>query len=257
MSGAPGRVKVDRVGTRANVTWSRPPVNVFDIATLRELTRALRSDPVRSAHVVVLKGAGRCWSAGFAVEDHFAVHVRAMFRAFRGLLEALEGSPGPIVAQVEGTCLGGGLEVLSACDLAIAAASTRFGQPEVRLGVFPPLAAAEMPRAIGPKRAAELLLLGETIAASRAEQVGLVSRVVPDDAVEEEVNRVVGQLQKYRFETLVLLRRAIHEGSPKSTDRLGVAEQIYLDELMRLPSAEEGLRAFLEKRTPIWPASGR
>jgi len=255
MSDGSERVRVHRDGTRATLTWNRPPVNVLDIEMLRELTGALRSEEVRSAHVVILRGAGHCWSAGFAVEDHLATQVRAMLDSFRDLLAALGGVPGPILGQVEGPCLGGGLELLSACDLAIAAASATFGQPEIRLGVFPLLAAAEMPRALGPKPAAELLLLGETVDAARAGSIGLVSRVVPDDALDAEVERVAGRLQGYRHEALVLLKRVMREDRPDRTSRLGFAERVYLDELMHLPSAEEGLRAFLEKRAPVWPSA--
>ena len=250
------RVHADRAGTRATVTWSRPPLNVLDIETLQELTETLRTDAVRSAHVVILRGAGRCWSAGFSVEDHLAKRVRSMFNALRDLLGALGAIPSPIIAQVDGPCLGGGLELLSACDLAIASASATFGQPEIRLGVFPPLAAAEMPRALGPKRAAELLLLGETVGAARAWATGIVSRVVPDSALEQEVDWAAGKLQGYRYETLVLLKRVMRGELPDRSSRLASAERVYLEELMRLPHAEEGLLAFLEKRTPVWPASG-
>ncbi len=254
MSGGSGTVRVDRAGARATVEWDRPPVNVFDIALLRDVATALRSTPVRSAHVVVLKGAHRRWSAGFDVQDHFAERVRPMFGAFRELLRALWELPVPTLGQVEGPCLGGGLELLSACDLGVAAASATFGQPEVRLGVFPTLAAAEAPRTLGPKRAAELLLLGETVTAERAETVGLVSRVVPDPTVDLEVARTADRIAGLRREALVLLKSAMREEPADRWARLDRSERIYLEELLVLPAAEEGLRAFLEKRAPVWPA---
>ncbi len=251
-----GTVRVDRTGVRATVEWSRPPVNVFDIALLDDLASALRSETVRSAHTVVLRGANHRWSAGFAVEDHLAGRVRPMFRAFRGVLEALGEVPAPTLGQVEGPCLGGGLEILSACDLAVASASATFGQPEIRLGVFPPLAAASLDRTVGPKRAAEILLLGETLSATRAEEVGLISRVVPDLTTEDEVMRTAERLEGFRPEALVLLKRVIREAPATLGGRLDRAERVYLEELMELPQAEEGLRAFLEKREPVWSAHG-
>ena len=256
MSVGSERVRVDRTGGRATVTWSRPPVNALDITTLQELATALRSEAVRSAHVVVLRGADHRWSAGFAVEDHLMERVDAMFGAFRDLLEAFGGVPGPTIGQVEGPCLGGGLEILGVCDLAFAAASATFGQPEIRLGVFPPLGAAEAPSTIGPKRAADLLFLGDTMTAARAEAIGLVSRVVPDETIDEEVQRVADRLQGFRLEALVLLKRATREDPTLSKSRLERAERIYY-ELMELPGAEEGLHAFLEKRPPVWPSPGR
>lgn len=251
----PGTVRVDVAGPRATVVWDRPPVHVFDTALLHELAGALRSDDVRRAHVVVLKGAGRRWSAGFAVEDHLADRVHSMFEAFRGLLRALSEVPGPTVAQVEGPCLGGALEILSVCDLAFAASTATFGQPEVHLGVFPPVAAAWDGRALGPKHAAELLFLGETMTAPKAREFGLVSRVVPSELIDHEVDRVALRLGGLRRETLVFLKAAMHAGGPTAWADLDAAERIYLERLMRIPHAEEGLRAFLEKRTPVWPAS--
>ena len=249
-----GTVRVDRSGPRATVVWDRPPVHVFDTALLEDLAAALRSEAVRSAHVIVLHGANHRWSAGFAVEDHMADRVRPMFAAFRALLRDLWEVPGPTLAQVEGPCLGGGLEILAACDLAFATASSTFGQPEIRLGVFPPLAASVDGRTLGPKRASEVLFLGETMPAGRAESFGLISRVVSDGSMEAEVDRVVERLAGSRREALVLLKSAIHANEPAPWAGLDTAEAIYLDRLMALPNAEEGLRAFLEKRTPVWPA---
>ena len=253
MANVDGSVLVNREGRRATVTWERPPVNVFTLGLLEELARTLRSPLVRSATVVVLKGAHHRWSAGFAVEDHLAERFRSMLQTFRDLLRAVWEVPGPTLAQVEGPCLGGGLELLAACDLAFSAESATFGQPEVRLGVIPPLAAAYDPRAIGAKRAAELVFLGEAIPASRAEAIGLINRVVADASLEEEVGRVAERLIGYRSETLVLLKKAMHESGPSPWHDLDPVERVYRDELMRLPNAEEGLRAFLEKREPRWP----
>ncbi len=257
MSRGSGAVRVDRTGPRATVEWDRPPAHVFDLALLQDLTDALRSEPVRTAHPVVLKGARHRWSAGLAVEDHLSERIRPMLRAFRELLQALWEVPGPTLAQVEGPCLGGGLELLAACDLAIAAASATFAQPEVRLGVFPPLAAVLDAGSLGPKRASDLLFVGETISAARAESFGLVSRVAEDDRLEKEVERVAGQLGQFRAETLILLKKVLRENQVPPWPALDRAERVYLDELMTLPNAEEGLRAFLEKREPVWPSRGR
>ena len=107
------------------MTWERAPLNVFDIPMLKELTGALRHEEVRGAHVVVVRGAGKCWSAGLAVEDHLKSHLPEMLDAFREALSTLWALPVPTIAQVHGSCLGGGLELLMACDLAIGRASCR------------------------------------------------------------------------------------------------------------------------------------
>ncbi len=237
------------------VRWDRPPVHVFDRPLMEELTAVLRSPEVRQAHVVRLEGAHHRWSAGLDVKDHRAGSLPPMLRAFRSLLEALWEVPAPTVALVEGPCLGGGLELLGACDLAYAASSATFGQPEVRLGVLPPFAIAQAPAEIGLKSAAELLLLGETMPAARAAELGLVNRVLPDEAVAGEVERAVATLRRSRRETLVLLKRSLHEVVAFPDRALARAEAVYVQELMALPRAEEGLDAFLEKRPPRWPES--
>ena len=246
-----------RTGTRATIVWDRPPLNVFDLALIEDLSEVLRSEPVQTAHVVVAKGARRRWSAGLAVEDHLSSRVRPMLRAFGELLRALWEVPGPVLAEVEGPCLGGGLELLGACDLAIAGASATFAQPEVRLGVFPPFAAVVNGRSLGPKRTAELLFLVDTIGAAQAEAFGLVTRTVADDTIEDLVNRTTDQLGGFRRETLVYLKKVLHESEGPPWVLLERAEKTYLEELMTLPDAEAGLRAFLEKRAPVWPVRGR
>ncbi len=253
MSTSGGTVRVVRSGPCVTVEWDRPPLHIFDIALLSALAGALRSESVRTAHCVVLKGARRRWSAGFAVEDHLADRVRPMFDAFRGVRAAIRDVPVPTLAAVEGPCLGGGLELLSACDLAVAAESATFGQPEVRLGVFPPLAAATYPGTLGPKRAAEVLYLGETLDARRALEYGLVGRIVPDARLDDEVLEMARQLGRFRRETLLLLKEVLAGPVGAAESRIDAAEHAYLDRLMALPAAEEGLRAFLEKRPPAWP----
>ncbi len=251
MSGS-GRVDVTRAGPRVTVVWDRPPLQIFDTELLEKTTAALRSEEVRTAHVVVLEGARRRWSAGLAVEDHRAPALSRMLGSFRTFLEAVWNVPAPTVAKVEGPCLGGGLEVLGACDLALASASATFGQPEVRLGVLAPFTLALGPRELGTKSAAELLLLGETVPASEAARFGLVNRTVPDAELDRAVDEVVARLAGYRRETLLLTKRLLHETAPFPKEELDRAERAYAEELMALPNAEEGLTAFLEKRSPVW-----
>ena len=253
MPSGEGVVRVQRTGPRATVEWDRPPLNVFDVALLRAVGEALRSEPVRSAHVVVLRGAGQRWSAGFAVEDHLPDRVRPMFRAFRDVLAALGELAVPSIGEVDGPCLGGALELLAGCDLAVAGTGATFGQPEVRLGVFPPLSAATGARELGWKRAADLLFSGESWSAADARAFGLVSRVAAAPSARGDVDRLADRIGGYRREALVLLKRAMHQaGGPRWTG-LDLTEQVYLDELLSLPAADEGLKAFLEKRAPAWP----
>ncbi len=249
---SPGTVSVVRVGGRATVTWEHGPANVFDLALLRELTRALERPEVTGAHVVVLRGGGKSWSGGLSVEDHLKPRVAAMFEAFHETLVALWNLPPPTIGQVHGRCLGGGLELLMACDLAIASEGATFGQPEVRLGVFAPFGAALYPHLLGPRPTAELLYLGTPFDAPRAASAGIVNRVVPEEELDASVALTAQTLCSHRAETLRLMKRVLRKNVTDPWSRMAVAERAYLDELMALEDAEEGLRAFLEKRTPDW-----
>ena len=249
---SPGTVSVERIEGRATVTWEHGPANVFDIALLEELTRTLQREEVRGAHVVVLRGGGKSWSGGLSVEDHLKPRVVEMFEAFHRTLTTLWDLPGPTIAQVHGRCLGGGLEILMACDLAIAAEGATFGQPEIRLGVFAPFGAAAYSHLLGARPAAELLFLGTPFDARRAASAGIINRVVPDEELDASVALAAQTLLSHRLETLRLLKRVLRRSAADPWAPLAYAERTYLDDLMELEGSEEGLRAFLEKRAPIW-----
>jgi cyclohexa-1,5-dienecarbonyl-CoA hydratase len=159
----------------------------------------------------------------------------------------------PVVAAVNGAALGGGCELLLACDLVIASERAKLGQPEIRLGVFPPVAAALLPRLIGRQRALDLVLTGRVIAATEAQAIGLVGRVVPAEGFDEAVDEYVGSLSSLSRPVLRLTKRTVVEGMAESLwEAFDRAERRYLDELMELEDAHEGLAAFLEKREPVW-----
>lgn len=238
------------------VSWRRPPLNVFDRATLVCLSEATKTRALEDAHLLVLRGEGGSWSAGLAVEDHLGEQLRPMLGAFRAALRAVWDVPVPTLAVVEGPCLGGGLELLLPCDMALAASSATFGQPEVKLGVFPPAALVALPLQVGEKVAADLLYSGRTIPAARAAEVGLVSRTVPSEELEHELARTATGFSSLRRETLVLMKRLRRAVGPFPWEALARAEDQYREELAKLPASEEGLVAFLEKRPARWPARG-
>ncbi|MDE1819769.1 MAG: enoyl-CoA hydratase/isomerase family protein [Euryarchaeota archaeon] len=245
-----GRVHVEPGGDAVHVSWERGPLNIFDTRLLRDLTEGLRSAQVREARVVVLKGEGKCWSAGFSIEDHLRPRVREMMTAFRDAVTAIRGVGAPTIGQVHSHCLGGGLELLMACDLAVGTVSSTYGQPEVKLGVFPPFGVVAYERMLGPRRARELLFLGGTVSAEEAQRMGILNRVVPDSELSSEVGRSARTLAGYRSGTLRLLKRLMREDQ---TSPLLKVESAYLNELMTEPGAEDSLKAFLEKR----PAAAR
>lgn len=239
----------------ATLTIDRPPYNVLDIATMAEVNAALDAcladDGVR---LLLITGAGeKAFSAGVEVADHTPDKVDRMIDVFHGIFHRLQSMPVPTVAAVNGVALGGGMELAIGCDMRVAVAGAKFGQPEIQLAVFPPVAAVLLPRLVTPARAMEMLLSGRTIAAEEALAIGLINRVVARDTFSSDVQAYVASFLGLSRAALVATRRAIREVAGKPfREALDVAERIYLDELMSTDDAKEGLASFLEKRKPSW-----
>jgi cyclohexa-1,5-dienecarbonyl-CoA hydratase len=238
----------------ARLVLDRPPLNVLHIPMLQELDEVLTdlaADP--ELKLLVMTGEGKAFCVGVDVADHTADRVELMIEAFHGVIRKLLLLEVPVVAAVNGAALGGGCELLLACDLVIASEKAKLGQPEIRLGVFPPVAAALMPRLIGRQRALDLVLTGRVIGATEAREMGLVGRVVPVEGFDEAIAEYVGSLSSLSRPVLRLTKRTLVEGMAESLwDAFDRAEKRYLHELMELDDAHEGLAAFLEKREPVW-----
>lgn len=242
------------------VEMERPPLNVIDMESAGELEEAIVSVASRAdVAVIVLEGRGRAFCAGVDVRDHLPDRGAAMLRAFHRACVALLEAPQPTVAIVQGAALGGGCELTLCCDLVIAADRATFGQPEIRLGVFPPLAAVALPRIVPPHLAAELLLSGRSMSAAEAAQWGLVNRVVEQDALAGAAKELLEGMLALSPASLRLTKQAMRRpGSWPTAGEIEDAERLYVERLMETPDAVEGLQAFLEKRPPRWgdPARG-
>jgi len=243
----------DRV---ARITFNRPPLNVFNIAMMREINGALNECvPQRDLAAIVFDAAPetRAFSAGVAVEEHVPATVFQMLDAFHTIFRTLQHLGRPTIAIVDGAALGGGCELVAACDIVIASEQAQFGQPEIKLGVFPPVAAILLPRIIGEKRARELILTGDLIDADEALRLGLVNYVVPRNELPEKAERVLAKLRELSAAALGMARTALDLGGQISFESaLTNVENLYLHELMKTEDAEEGVRSFMEKRKPVW-----
>ncbi|HZN07708.1 MAG TPA: enoyl-CoA hydratase-related protein [Pyrinomonadaceae bacterium] len=242
----------DRV---ARITLARPPLNVLNIAMMREIGAALAECARREIVAIVFSADKDCraFSAGVAVEEHVQETIYQMLDSFHAIFRQLEQLAKPSIAVVDGAALGGGCEVVAACDIVIASDRSRFGFPEVKLGVFPPVAAILLPVVIGQKRARELILTGEIIDAVEAGRLGLCNHVVPGAHLEPKLLEITAKLRELSGASLEYTRRALDLGRGRTLDQaLKEQENMYLHELMKTIDANEGVKAFMEKRKPVW-----
>jgi len=240
----------------ARLTLNKPPLNVLDIAMMREINSVLEGlgdDPTVKVLVFEAAEGSKAFSAGVDVSEHTADKVEEMIGVFHRIFRLLDALEVPTVAVVGGAAMGGGCELVLFCDMVIASERASFGQPEIQVGVIPPIAVAALPGIIGPKKALEMVLIGDRIRATEAEQLGLVNKVVPPEELRAAADEFVGKLAKLSGAVLRLTKRAVRVGSAGSfSDGLAAVEKLYLGPLMATEDAHEGLAAFMEKRTPVW-----
>lgn len=242
-------------GGLVTITINRPPHNVLDIPTMEEMNRAVeRAAAEKDAKVVMITGAGeKAFSAGVEVADHTPDKVDRMLEVFHAIFAKLQAVPVPTVAALNGVALGGGCELALGCDMIVAASNAKLGQPEVKLAVFPPVAAVLMPRLLPSAKAMELLLGGNNLDADEAQRLGLVNRVFLKESFRNDVMGFLQQFLELSRPALVYTKKAILQAAGRPFGpALAGAEKIYLDELMKTEDAKEGLKAFLEKRKPVW-----
>lgn len=251
-------VHAEQDGKRLILTMDLPPLNILDLAALKEmgkiLDQAAEAAETGAVRLVALRGAGeRAFSAGVAVQDHTRERVPGMLGTIHGVARRLRGLSVPTVAIVHGHCLGGGFELALCCDMIVAADDTRFATPEVKLGCFPPIATALLPRRVGRGQALELILSGRTFDTAEAQRLGLVLRTAPASGLHAMADALMEQLTAHSGAVARHLKRAVAVGEAQGFDAaLDEAERIYLEELLPLDDMEEGLNAFLEKRAPVW-----
>lgn len=246
-------IRVSEEGHRATITLDIPPVNVLSLRSIEELQRAFEAldEPDRRA-IVVTGGGEKMFSGGVEVEDHIGEQLPVMMEAFGDLFETMRSIETPTVAKVEGPALGGGCEVVAGCDLAIASEQARFGQPEMNLGTFPPIAAALFPQMVGEKRAFEIIFTGEQFGATEAEAMGLINRVVPPNEVDSATEDVVDTLLSKSGLVVGMAKRAFYETAAADRDEAIATATHYGIEITDTVDGQEGLTAFVEDREPAW-----
>ena len=248
------RLKVEIDCPVARIILRNAPLNVIDTAMMDELGRTLVEMEARpDISVIVLSGEGKAFSAGVDVAAHTTGKVEGMLHKFHVVIRALVATKKVTIAAVHGHCLGGGAELAMVCDIVYTADSSQWGFPEIKLGCYPQVACTALAALVGQKRAAELILTGRTISGSDAAQMGLANHAVPEEKLAGAVDTTVQVLLRLSPAALAVTKKAFYAWDAMHFDKgLARAEKIYLEELMRTSDAQEGVRAFMEKRAPRW-----
>lgn len=240
----------DRV---ARISLNQPPLNILDIPMIQALDAALKRAIPHCDFLILHSRVPKAFSAGVDVADHTAERVGTMLKSFHSIFRRLAAADCITMALVHGYCLGGGMELATFCDFVIAAGSAQFGQPEIKLGCFPPVAMITLPRLIGIRAAMDVILTGRQIGAPEAQLLGLVSRVVPEGEYADAAEGLLAELRALSPAVLRLTRRTLWRTHAANFGKqLADVERTYLSKLMKSHDAQEGIRAFLEKRAPAW-----
>ena len=247
-------VKFRVEGEIARLTLDRPEHNLLNERMLGEVAAGINSvSEQREIKLIVIDSAAKAFCGGIELGEYTQRRVFQLLDAFHGAFSAMLDTSKPVLVVVNGPAFGGGAELAALGDLVVATPKARFAQPEIKLGVFPPLAAAILPYILGPKVALELVLTGEAMTAERAREVGLVNWVVPEDELQKKVDDLIAKVTAQSGPVLHMAKKAIL-GSLGLPLREGVRNsmKVFLNELADLEDSQEGLRALVEKRPPKW-----
>lgn len=251
------RLSVETEGSVSRITLRNAPLNVIDIPMMLELSQMLAEiESLPGVSVIVLGAEGKAFSAGVDIAAHAPDKVEEMLSKFHAVIRSLITTTKVTIAAVHGLCLGGGAELAMVCDLVYSSEDAEWGFPEIRLSCFPPVACTALAALVGQKKAAELILTGNSITGREAAEIGLVTRSASESGLESTVESTVSRLARLSPAALSITKKACYAWDSMHFDKgLGRAEKIYSEGLMSTEDAKEGVRAFLEKRPPKW--SGR
>jgi cyclohexa-1,5-dienecarbonyl-CoA hydratase len=238
----------------ARITLNHPPYNVLTVPLMAELADAIESlEGHHDVKCILLDSSQKTFSAGISIEDSKPDRVFQTLEAFNRVFQAISEISKPLIVVVNGPAIGAGSELVAFGDMVIATPNARFAQPEVKMGVFPPFAAIMLPAVIGPKKTYELILTGQGLSAEEALALGFVNRVVPEAGLQGTVDELVAKIIEFSGPVLEMTKKVIATsiGRPLA-EAMKRSQDIYLNQLMSLQDVEEGLRAVLEKRKPVW-----
>jgi enoyl-CoA hydratase/carnithine racemase len=244
-------------GAAARITLNRPDKrNALSLELLEELTAALREVSSRPAtRAIVIDGSGPAFSAGHDLSEMIGrdeAFYAELFGACTVMMETIHGLPQPVIAEVHAIATAAGCQLVAACDLAVAAEGARFGTPGVRIGLFCSTPMVPVSRAVGRKRAMQMLLTGEPIDARTALDWGLVNHVVPADELDGAVAELVEAIARSSSSTVATGKRAFYAQVDRPEHDAYEHCQVVMTANALDDDAQEGMSAFLDKRRPNW-----
>jgi cyclohexa-1,5-dienecarbonyl-CoA hydratase len=237
------------------IQLNRPAAsNALSLAMMEEMVYVLDQLELKeSAKVVVFTGNERAFCSGLDIAEHTDENVYQLLDAFHRLMRRMMSLETVSFSVVKGMALGAGCELAAACDFCFAADTAKLGQPELKAGLFPTVAPIIYPRLVGLHRTFELILTGRIYESREAETIGLITRALPGDKIDAEVEKWIQFLRTFSTPVVRLARRAISEAAYMPfEDGLRHVEEVYLNQLMATEDAKEGVRALRERRAPVW-----
>ncbi|SDU43242.1 enoyl-CoA hydratase/isomerase family protein [Desulfobacula phenolica] len=247
-------LKVEKDDQVARIILDRPKHNVLDIPMMNELNAELEKIAADDElKCVVITGEGKSFCAGVEVADHKPDNVDLMVSTFNRIFELINMIDIPIIAAVNGACLGGGMELAIACDIVIASEKAILGQPEIKLGFFPPYAALRLPELVGVAKAIEIVTTGQNYSAQAAKDLGFVSQVASVDEFQEVVEKNVKQIVMASPLIIRLNKRAVkrHIGT-SFAQGVDLVSNYFLKTMMKTEDTLEGIASFEERRRAVW-----
>ena len=247
-------LKFEKADGVARITLNRPKFNMMNIEMMNELNGLLEDllndDDLKC---VAINAEGKHFCTGVEVADHKPEKVADMIATFNRIFELTEQLEVPIIAVVQGYCLGGGMELTIACDVIVAGQGAQFGQPEIKVGFFPPYAAMRLPQLVGPAMAIEICTTGKFYSAAQTHGLGMIAHVVEDDQIGVAAEKIIKEIQANSPLIIRLNKRAVkqHLGLSFKPALEGVSD-LFLNTLMKTEDTREGIASYEEQRKPVW-----
>lgn len=249
-------VRLDMDGPVVRVTLRRPERrNALSLEMLQSLIKAIESVPAEAA-IVVLAAEGKVFSAGHDMSEMIERandYYSELFETCTRMMLAIHDLPQPVIARVQGPATAAGCQLVASCDLAVASESAWFATPGVAIGLFCSTPMVPVSRAVGDKRAMEMLLTGEPIKANTAVEWGLINQSVPDEMLDQAVDRLVEKILRFSPHTIAIGKRAYYAQAGMTETRAYEVTTPIMASNAADAVAQEGMGAFLEKRAPRWP----